>query len=180
TGRRAGCRSGSAARVAGRTRPAEASTTAWSGSRDSARGEDQSAARAASDELSEIATEFDAPLLRAAAAQAAGSVALADGHADIALAQLLNARTRPAKNYPRTCLRRLRHSAEAHDPRRVYRRPAPHGRWTGASRRSDMRSKHTVGFAAIVHARPVRGPRRHALPGFATQLPDEGRNGRLS
>jgi DNA-binding CsgD family transcriptional regulator len=54
---------------------------------------DRRAARAASDELSEIAAAFDAPLLRAAAAQAAGSVALADGQADMALARLLDART---------------------------------------------------------------------------------------
>ena len=54
---------------------------------------DRPAAGAASDELSQIATAFDAPLLRAAAAQAAGSVALADGQADIALPRLLDART---------------------------------------------------------------------------------------
>jgi DNA-binding CsgD family transcriptional regulator len=52
---------------------------------------DVSAARAASDELSQLAGEFAAPLLHAASAQAAGAVALADGHPDAALDHLRDA-----------------------------------------------------------------------------------------
>jgi DNA-binding CsgD family transcriptional regulator len=54
---------------------------------------DVGAARAASDELSQLAGEFAAPLVQAAAAQAAGAVALADGRADAALDRLRDAWT---------------------------------------------------------------------------------------
>jgi DNA-binding NarL/FixJ family response regulator len=48
-------------------------------------------ARQSADELSHIAQAFDSGLLRAAAAQAAGAIALADGHADAALEPLRQA-----------------------------------------------------------------------------------------
>ena len=52
---------------------------------------DTSAARAAADELSEIAASLDAPLVRAAAAHARGAVLLAEGDAQAALAELREA-----------------------------------------------------------------------------------------
>ena len=51
------------------------------------------AARAAADELSQIASEFDAPLLSAMAARADGAVLLAEGNAQAALAALRQAWT---------------------------------------------------------------------------------------
>ena len=48
-------------------------------------------ARAAADELAEIAAELDAPLLRAAAARATGAVLLAEGDLRASLAALRNA-----------------------------------------------------------------------------------------
>jgi DNA-binding NarL/FixJ family response regulator len=52
---------------------------------------DVRAARAAADELMEIAGELDAPLLRAVAAQAAGAALLAEGDSRGALAELRHA-----------------------------------------------------------------------------------------
>jgi ATP/maltotriose-dependent transcriptional regulator MalT len=49
---------------------------------------DVHAARAAADELSEMADDLDAPLLRARAAQAQGAVLLSEGDAQVALAAL--------------------------------------------------------------------------------------------
>ena len=52
---------------------------------------DVKSARAAADELAEIAAELDAPLLRAAAARATGAVLLAEGDLRASLAALRNA-----------------------------------------------------------------------------------------
>jgi DNA-binding CsgD family transcriptional regulator len=54
---------------------------------------DVPAARAAADELSAIASDFDAPLLRAVAAHATGAVLLAEGDGRAALAVLRQAGT---------------------------------------------------------------------------------------
>src|SRR5207244_687379 len=51
------------------------------------------AARRGADELAEIADDFDAPLLRAAAARADGAVLLAEGEPGAALAALRRVRT---------------------------------------------------------------------------------------
>jgi DNA-binding CsgD family transcriptional regulator len=54
--------------------------------------DDLPAAREASGELTQIAAAFDSPMLKAAAAQAAGAVALAAGHPDAALRLYADAR----------------------------------------------------------------------------------------
>lgn len=54
---------------------------------------DVAAARAAADELREIATSFDAPLLRAAAAHSCAAVLIAEGDAEGALSELRDAET---------------------------------------------------------------------------------------
>ena len=84
-------------------RPPDAVTTAARVRRDHAapRG-DAAAARAAADELSQLADELGAPLLRALAVHARGAVLLAEGDAAGALAALRRAWTAWQESKPRT------------------------------------------------------------------------------